>query len=209
MMSRNPKCRSCDLWKRRKTVCVWGTGPTPCDLMIIAEAPGAKEDTEGEPLVGESGSMFRQVLSLIGTHLGETVDFRPSAPPGNLRVYLTNIVKCRPPQNRDPKKAEIAACRPYWREELAACRPRMILCLGRFALYEVVMGSPGPKPEVAIREGRHQTFWHLTDEGELIPVRLVHHPAAVLKSREPRLQTYWQEDMLKILAEVVRLKEDE
>lgn len=189
-------------------MCVWGTGPAPCDLMIIAEAPGAKEDAEGEPLVGESGNMLRQVLSLIGTHLGETVDFRPSAPAAHLRVYLTNIVKCRPPQNRDPKKEEVVACRPYWREEVEACQPRMILCLGRFALYEVVMGYPGPAPEVAIREGRHQPFWHIDDAGRMIPVRIVHHPAAVLKSREPRLQPYWQQDMIKVLTEAVRLKEE-
>lgn len=121
-MARDPKCRKCGLWKGNKNVCVWGDGPEDATVVAIGEAPGAEEDKRGRPFVGRSGSLLR----------GELEDAELPA------VYITNIVKCRPPDNRDPTPEEIKACRPYLEEELAQIKPEYVLTLGKPATKEIL-----------------------------------------------------------------------
>lgn len=113
-MPRNPNCRNCELWRSAVNVCVWGDGPTKAAVVAIGEAPGEAEARTGKPFQGRSGQLLRGELDRA-----------------NLRdVYITNIVKCRPPDNRTPTPAEVKACAPYLAEELEQVRPRLIVTLG-------------------------------------------------------------------------------
>ena len=120
-MPRNPNCRRCELWKGAKHVCVWGDGPKDAVVVAIGEAPGKAEARTGRPFMGRSGQMLRTELKQ-----------------GLPEVYITNIVKCRPPDNRDPTPDEIKACRPYLEEELATIKPEYVLTLGKPATKEVL-----------------------------------------------------------------------
>lgn len=111
---RNPKCRDCELWKSSKTVCVWGDGPTDASVVIIGEAPGENEAKTGKPFTGRSGQLLRSELERAGVR----------------DPYITNLVKCRPPDNREPTKEEIAACRKYLEAELAQIKPDFVVAAG-------------------------------------------------------------------------------
>jgi uracil-DNA glycosylase family 4 len=117
---RKPGCQDCRLHEAAKTVCLIGDGPVPCDVMLIGEAPGACEDEVGKPFVGRGGSVLDKAL-------------RQVALPRE-RIFITNTAKCRPPGNRDPRMAEIRACRKYLLRELDQVKPRFVLLLGATAL---------------------------------------------------------------------------
>ena len=117
---RNPHCTACQLHADAKHVCLWGHGPARAEIMIIGEAPGQEEDKSGIPFVGRAGHLLDELLAQAG------ID-RDS-------IYVTNAVKCRPPDNRDPTAGEIAKCRQYLQAEIATVQPRFLLLLGNAAL---------------------------------------------------------------------------
>lgn len=119
-MPRNPNCARCELAQSCQTVCVWGKGPSTAEIMLVGEAPGANEDSFGEPFVGDAGDLLDDCLRKA--HLSRK------------KVYITNIVKCRPPGNRDPSPSEMAACLKYLIEEIERVKPKVIVCIGRWSL---------------------------------------------------------------------------
>ncbi len=156
------RCQRCPLHSGR-TRTVFGTGAADARCMIIGEAPGAEEDLRGEPFVGRAGQLLNAMLRAIG--------FSREA------VYIANILKCRPPKNRDPKPEEMVACSPYLRRQIALVKPRVILAVGRVAAQYLV-GST-----LAIGRMRGQSyFYENSDDGARIPVVATYHPAYLLRS---------------------------
>lgn len=119
-------CRLCGLHQTR-TQAVPGTGPCPADIMIVGEAPGFNEDMQGRPFVGAAGKLLDTLLSGIGLDRG--------------KVYITNVLKCRPPQNRDPMPHEAEACEPYLKAQMERVNPQLVLILGRHALERLLPGQ--------------------------------------------------------------------
>jgi DNA polymerase len=149
-------CVKCRLSEGRTNV-VFGMGDPHADLMFIGEGPGEQEDRQGLPFVGRSGQLLDRLLL---EELGMTRD----------RVYIANVVKCRPPGNRDPKPDEIDACRPYLQQQLELIRPTVVVTLGRFAAQWLLETTDG----ITRLRGRSYPFAH----GVLIPTL---HPAAALR----------------------------
>jgi len=149
-------CRRCALAESR-TNTVFGVGNTSADWMIIGEAPGAEEDRQGEPFVGRAGKLLDQMLLAIGQS-------RDS-------VFIANILKCRPPNNRDPQPDEAAACRDYLERQIALVQPRIVLAVGRIAAQNL-LGSDEPV-------GRMRGRAHELDG---IPLIVTYHPAYLLRS---------------------------
>ncbi len=149
-------CVRCRLSEGRTTV-VFGMGDPHAALMFVGEGPGEQEDRQGLPFVGRSGQLLDRLLL---EELGITRD----------RVYIANVVKCRPPGNRDPRPDEIEACRPYLRQQLDLIRPRVVVTLGRFAAQWLLETTEG----ITRLRGKSYPFAH----GVLIPTL---HPAAALR----------------------------
>lgn len=157
-------CTRCSLAATRTHV-VFGTGDPTADLMFVGEGPGAQEDAQGLPFVGRSGQLLDR---LVLEELGLTRD----------RVYIANVVKCRPPQNRDPLPEEIAACRPYLESQLELIAPKVVVTLGKFAGQLLLGSSEG------ITRLRGRTYPY----GAAVLVPTV-HPAYVLRGgAEPMAQ---------------------
>src|SRR5690606_25203552 len=107
---RNPNCQLCPLHRDAEFVCLYGKGPKRRDVMIIGEAPGHREDDSGKPFVGRSGQLLMKLLKQVGWERED--------------VYITNAVKCRPLENRTPKKKEIEACKVYLEDEIETVKPK-------------------------------------------------------------------------------------
>lgn len=146
-------CRECSLCETRTNV-VFGDGSRTAEILFVGEGPGAHEDEQGVPFVGKAGQLLDDMLAIIG--LDRTM------------VYIANIVKCRPPQNRDPLGVEQDACIGYLRRQVALLRPKIIVCLGRII-----------KPDFKITREHGQWF-----EKNGFQMMAVYHPAALL--RDPR-----------------------
>lgn len=116
-------CARCPLCSTRHNV-VFGVGPEHTDVMFIGEGPGENEDLQGEPFVGAAGQLLDEMLSIIGL--------------SRRNCYIANIVKCRPPQNRDPKPEEREKCSPWLTEQIQLIHPKIIVCLGRIAAMEYI-----------------------------------------------------------------------
>jgi DNA polymerase len=149
-------CTRCELSESR-TNTVFGVGNQQADWMIIGEAPGAEEDRRGEPFVGRAGQLLDQMLLAIG----QSRD----------KVFIANILKCRPPHNRDPKPAEAEACRQYLERQIELIQPKIILAVGKIAAQNL-LGSDDP---VGRMRGRPH------DLGG-IPLVVTYHPAYLLRS---------------------------
>ena len=159
------KCEKCPLSKGRNKV-VFGTGPVPCDLMLIGEAPGADEDLQGEPFVGRAGQLLTQILASVGIN-------RPND------IYIANTVKCRPPENRAPLTTEQEACWPYLQAQIHSfVKPKIIILAGAPAIKAVLKTD---EPISKIR-GKWQKL-----PGTEIAVMPIFHPAYLLRnpSKEP------------------------
>jgi len=150
-------CTRCPLHASRKQG-VFGAGNRRADLLIIGEAPGAEEDRRGEPFVGRAGGLLDLMLNAIGLD--------------RQGVYITNILKSRPPENRDPRAEEVAACEPYLRRQIELIEPRVILATGRVAAQNLLDSS---QPLGKLR--RH---WHRYGPRDT-PVRVSYHPAYLLR----------------------------
>lgn len=149
-------CTSCSLHTSR-TQTVFGVGDPQADWMIIGEAPGAEEDRRGEPFVGRAGKLLDEMLRAVG----QSRD----------RVFIANILKCRPPNNRDPKAEESAACRGYLQRQIELIEPKIILAVGRIAAQLLLETD---EPVGRLRGSRHQ----LGDT----PLVVTYHPAYLLRS---------------------------
>ena len=157
------QCTACELHKTRKQT-VFGVGHHKADWLIIGEAPGADEDRQGEPFVGRAGQLLTQMLRAIGLAREE--------------VFIANILKCRPPNNRDPKGEEVAACHAYLGRQIELLEPNIILALGRIAAQALLQTST----PIGKMRGR---LYHLEEYN--IPVVVTYHPAYLLRSpREKR-----------------------
>jgi len=119
-------CKNCGLHATR-TQAVPGVGPCPANVMIVGEAPGFNEDRQGEPFVGAAGKLLDTLLARIGLSRAD--------------VYITNVLKCRPPMNRDPMPNEVESCSPYLKRQLELVQPKVVLILGRHALERLMPGQ--------------------------------------------------------------------
>lgn len=163
-------CTACELHKTR-TNCVFGTGSKSADLLFVGEAPGENEDLTGTPFVGRAGKLLDQFLY--------AVDIPRES------VYIANILKCRPPKNRDPLPAEEDACMDFLRRQVKLINPKIIVCLGRISAMRLI------KPDYKI--SREHGEW--VQKGNFL-ITAVYHPAALL--RDPRRKEEMLEDMKKI-----------
>jgi uracil-DNA glycosylase family 4 len=163
-------CRRCRLCEGRNRT-VYGAGNGDADLMFIGEGPGAEEDRQGLPFVGRAGELLTRIIAAIDMTREQ--------------VYIANIVKCRPPGNRDPQPDEVAACRPYLERQVRLVRPRLLVALGRIAA-QTLLGTDLP-----IGRMRGQWFQVMG-----VPTMVTYHPAALL--RNPALKRPTWEDMQQV-----------
>ena len=164
------QCNRCSLCETRTNV-VFGVGNPNADIMFIGEGPGEQEDLKGEPFVGPAGMLLDDMLSIID--LDRT------------NVYIANIVKCRPPRNRDPLEEEQLACLDYLRQQVSLVKPKIIVCLGRIAATRLI------RPDFRIT--REHGTW---TERNGIQFTALYHPSALLRDISKRPETF--EDLLSI-----------
>lgn len=150
-------CQRCELCESR-TQAVFGVGDRRARLMIVGEAPGAEEDRQGEPFVGRAGRLLNAMLRAVGLDREQ--------------VFIANILKCRPPRNRDPQPAEVAQCMPYLMRQIELISPALILCVGRIAAQNL-LATDTPI-------GRLRGSLHRLETG--VPVIVTYHPAYLLRS---------------------------
>jgi DNA polymerase len=156
-------CQKCELHKTR-TQTVFGVGNSNADWLIIGEAPGADEDKQGEPFVGRAGQLLNSMLLAMGLEREQ--------------VFIANILKCRPPENRDPKPEEVVACESYLRQQIDLIKPKIILAVGRIAAQNLL------KVDTPIGKMRGNRYQYPDSE---LPVIVTYHPAYLLRSpREKR-----------------------
>ena len=165
-------CTRCKLHQSRTTL-VFGVGRPDADLMFVGEAPGRDEDQQGEPFVGPAGQLLTKIIEAIGL----TRD----------QVYIANVIKCRPPQNRNPELDEVQTCEPFLFQQLDVIRPRVVVALGAFAVRTLL------RSEQSISRLRGQVFDYRG--AKLVPT---FHPAFLLRSPD-RKRDVW-EDMKKVRA---------
>lgn len=164
------RCGRCGLCTTRNNV-VFGVGNQNADIMFIGEGPGEQEDLKGEPFVGPAGHLLDDMLSIID--LDRT------------NVYIANVVKCRPPGNRDPKDEEQRACLDYLRNQVALIAPKVIVCLGRIAAQAIIA------PDFRIT--REHGTWRNRNG---VWLTAIYHPSALLRDLNKRPDTF--EDLLEI-----------
>ena len=158
-------CRRCPLADTRTNV-VFGVGPETAEILLVGEGPGEQEDLTGEPFVGRAGQLLDEMLSLVGLSRRHN-------------VYIANVVKCRPPQNRDPLNTEQDACIGYLRRQVALLRPRIIVCMGRVAANRLI----------------HEDYKITQEHGQWVEKAGIHmtsiyHPAALLRDVGKKPDTF-------------------
>lgn len=171
-------CQRCKLAPKRKNI-VFGVGDPKAELVFVGEAPGSDEDAQGVPFVGRAGQLLTKIIESISLKRED--------------VYICNVLKCRPPENRNPEPDEVAACNPFLKKQLATIRPKVVCCLGTFAA-QTVLQTTSP---ISKLRGR---FFDLDG----IRVIATFHPAYLLRSPEKKREVW--EDMKQIRAELLRLK---
>ncbi len=157
-------CKKCALWETRTNV-VFGVGNENSEVLFIGEGPGEQEDLKGEPFVGRAGKLLDDMLSLID--LDRT------------NIYIANMVKCRPPKNRDPLGVEKDACIPWLREQTALIKPKIIVCLGRVSAMSII------REDFKISQEHGQ--W---TEKNGVKIMAIYHPAALLRDPRRRPETF-------------------
>ena len=168
-------CRKCPLCQERTNV-VFGVGPRDAEVLFIGEGPGENEDLQGEPFVGRAGKLLDDMLEIIDLSREKN-------------IYIANMVKCRPPKNRDPLNTEQDACMDYLRNQVALIKPKIIVCLGRIAAMRVI------KEDFKISQEHGQWF-----ERNGVWVTAFFHPAALL--RDPRRKPEAFEDLKALQAKI-------
>ena len=168
------QCRRCELSRTRQNV-VFGVGPQDAEILFVGEGPGQQEDIHGEPFVGPAGHFLDDMLSIIGL--------------GRHNCYIANIVKCRPPQNRDPLQTEQDACIPWLRMQTRLLQPKIIVCLGRIAAMKLIRED--------FKITREHGQW--VEKGGIWFTAL-YHPSALLRDESKRPDTF--RDLKKLQAKV-------
>ena len=174
------KCRSCQgcgLWETRHNV-VFGVGERDADIMFVGEGPGEQEDLRGEPFVGPAGQLLDEMLSIID------ID--------RTNCYIANIVKCRPPRNRDPQEPEQDACIGFLRNQFALVRPKIVVCLGRIAARRLI--------DTNYRITREHGTW-INRQGTWMTA--IYHPSALLRDPARRPETF--DDLLSLRSKLQEL----
>jgi len=171
-------CQRCKLAPKRTNI-VFGSGNPSAELVFVGEAPGYDEDQQGLPFVGRAGQLLTKIIESINLKRED--------------VYICNVLKCRPPENRNPEPDEVAACNPFLKKQLAAIRPKIVCCLGTFAAQTVIQTA------APISRLRGKFF-------DLDGMRVIatFHPAYLLRSPEKKREVW--EDMKQIRAELFRLR---
>lgn len=164
-------CEKCGLCRGRHNV-VFGVGNPDAEVMFIGEGPGEQEDLRGEPFVGRAGILLDKMLTAIDLSRNEN-------------IYIANIVKCRPPQNRDPQPEEQECCIAWLRQQFAVIRPRIVVCLGRIAAARII------KPDIRISR-EHGMFFK---KGDILMMPVL-HPAALLRKPQDKPAAF--EDFLRL-----------
>ncbi|OAI19903.1 uracil-DNA glycosylase [Methylomonas koyamae] len=159
-------CRACSLCETR-TQTVFGVGNKHADWLLIGEAPGRDEDLQGEPFVGRAGQLLNEMIRAIGLRREQ--------------VYIANMLKCRPPNNRDPQAGEVDACHGFLKRQIELIQPKLILAVGRIAAQNLLKTQ---QPLSRLRGIRHEL--------EGVPLTVVHHPAYLLRSL-PEKAKAWED----------------
>ncbi|MBS0335944.1 MAG: uracil-DNA glycosylase [Proteobacteria bacterium] len=162
-----PACTACALHKTR-TQTVFGVGDEDADWLLVGEAPGAEEDQKGEPFVGQAGKLLDAMLASIGLKRGTN-------------VYIANVLKCRPPGNRNPEPSEVAQCSPHLLRQVELIRPRLILAMGRFAVQTLLSTDAS----IASLRGRVHAYHG-------VPLIVTYHPAYLLRTLPDKAKA-WQD----------------
>ncbi|MCK9286401.1 MAG: uracil-DNA glycosylase [Sphaerochaetaceae bacterium] len=171
-------CTRCKLATTRRNAVV-GEGVVPAEVMVIGEGPGADEDATGKPFVGKAGQYLDRWLASISLSRDKN-------------VYIANIVKCRPPGNRDPESDEVSSCMPYLKRQIELIRPHAILCLGRIAAHNLLGNTD------TLHQLRNRWFRY-----ESVPLIVTYHPSAVLRNQSLRAPV-WED--LKRLANLLHIE---
>ena len=171
------ECTRCKLSAGRKNI-VFGVGNPSADLVFVGEGPGADEDARGEPFVGAAGQLLDKMISAMGFDRGD--------------VYICNVVKCRPPYNRNPEPDEVAACEPFLKGQLGAIKPRMIVALGKFAAQSLCR----EQTPISRLRGNLRSY-------EGIQVMPTYHPAFLLRTPEAKRHAW--ADLQSVLAALARM----
>ena len=166
-------CKRCRLHQKRKNI-VFGSGNEKAEIVFVGEAPGGDEDMQGKPFVGKAGQLLTKIIEAMGLKRDD--------------VYIANIIKCRPPSNRNPSEDEISACEPFLKEQLRIINPKIICALGTFAAQTLLK----TKDSISSMRGK----FYLYEGIKLMPT---FHPAYLL--RNPNDKKYTWEDVQKIMAE--------
>lgn len=162
-------CRACALSETRSQT-VFGVGDQTADLVIVGEAPGFHEDQQGEPFVGRAGQLLEAMLAAVGL--------------SREQVYIANVLKCRPPQNRDPQMEEVLKCTPFLTRQLALIQPKLIVAVGRHAAHFLLNST---QSLARLRGQMHQY--------QDIPLIVSYHPAYLLRNpvdKSKALQDWWE-----------------
>jgi DNA polymerase len=167
-------CQHCKLCKTR-TNTVFGVGMQSAPLMVVGEGPGADEDAQGEPFVGRAGKLLDEMLKAIGRSRAATE--------ADKAVYIANVVKCRPPGNRDPEPDEVEACRPYLDQQIRMVKPKLIVALGRIAAQRL-LATDAPLSKL-----RGPLYEYGPDR---TPLLITYHPAYLLRSPGEKAKS-WQD----------------
>lgn len=195
-------CRACALCESRKNT-VFGVGPAisegppQVDWLVVGEAPGENEDLAGEPFVGQAGKLLDNMLLAIGLQRGDDAPARAGV---SRSVFITNVLKCRPPANRNPEPAEVAQCEPYLKRQVELLQPKMILALGKFAAQSLLQDSVPEVQKIPLGKLRGQVHSYLG-----VPVVVSYHPAYLLRSLGDKAKAW--DDLclaLKVAPTVVR-----
>ena len=164
-------CQRCGLGASR-TKLAYGVGNPNARLVLVGDAPGREEDLQGEPFVGEAGQLLDRILQAMGLHRND--------------VYICNVLKCRPPNNRDPQPEEGATCEAFLAQQIAAIRPQVIIALGRFAVHRLLKTNA----PISKLRGEWQSY-------QGIPLMPTYHPAYLLSNPEGKRDVW--DDMKQVL----------
>ena len=170
-------CHRCRLSETRTNV-VFGVGPRDSSVLFVGEGPGQHEDLQGEPFVGAAGKFLDEMLSIIDL--------------GRHNCYITNVVKCRPPQNRDPLPEEKEVCIPYLRQQFRLMRPKVLICLGRIAAASLI----------------HEDYKITREHGQWVErngiyMTAIYHPSALLRDPKRRPEAF--EDLIRIREKLMEI----
>lgn len=158
-------CQACDLAKTR-TQTVFGVGDPNADWLIVGEAPGAEEDRKGEPFVGQAGKLLDNMLAAIKLKRGQN-------------VFIANVLKCRPPENRNPQSDEVSMCDPFLKRQVELIKPKLIIALGKFAAQSLL----GSEDTISSMRGKLHDFHG-------VPVVVTYHPAYLLRSLSEKAKAW-------------------